>query len=73
MTPGETGLRTEARGLRSEGLAQSSSLSPHALDERGFTFIEIMIVLVVIGILLSLAQPSFSTSVHRAREATLQE
>jgi general secretion pathway protein G len=32
-----------------------------------------MIVLVVIGILLSLAQPSFSTSVHRAREATLQE
>jgi len=73
MTPGETGLRTEGRGLRSEGQAQSSSLSPHALDERGFTFIEIMIVLAVIGILLSLAQPSFSTSVHRAREATLQE
>lgn len=32
-----------------------------------------MIVLVVIGILLSLAQPSFTTSVHRAREATLKE
>lgn len=47
--------------------------APLRIDERGFTFIEIMIVLVVIGILLSLAQPSFSTSVHRAREATLQE
>ncbi len=32
-----------------------------------------MIVLAVIGILITLAQPSFTTSVHRAREATLKE
>ena len=32
-----------------------------------------MIVLVVIGILVTMAQPSFSTSVWRAREATLKE
>ncbi len=43
------------------------------LDARGFTFVEIMIVLAVIGILVTMAQPSFSTSVWRAREATLKE
>ena len=43
------------------------------MNQSGFTFVEIMIVLVIIGILLTLAQPSFSTSVQRAREATLQE
>lgn len=43
------------------------------LNQQGFTFIEIMIVLVIIGILLTMAQPSFTTSVQRAREATLQE
>ncbi len=32
-----------------------------------------MIVLAVIGILVTMAQPSFSTSVWRAREATLKE
>lgn len=32
-----------------------------------------MIVLVILGILVTLAQPSFSTSVHRAREAALSE
>ncbi|MFQ5883384.1 MAG: type IV pilin protein, partial [Candidatus Methylomirabilales bacterium] len=33
-------------------------------NQQGFTFIEMMIVLVIIGILLSIAQPSFSTSVR---------
>ncbi len=42
-------------------------------DTHGFTFVEIMIVLVVIGILLTLAQPSFTSSVQRAKEATLKE
>ena len=43
------------------------------MNQQGFTLIEIMIVLAIIGILLTLAQPSFTTSVQRAREATLQE
>jgi len=43
------------------------------VNQGGFTFIEIMIVLAVIGILVTMAQPSFSTSVWRAREATLKE
>jgi len=53
--------------------AQSSVLSPGTLGQRGFTFVEIMIVLVIIGILVTLAQPSFTTSVQRAREAALKE
>lgn len=86
MTPGKRGLRFEVRGLRTlrqaqgsepsrttEGRAQSSALSPGTLDVRGFTFVEVMIVLVVIGILVTLAVPSFTTSVHRAREAALRE
>ncbi|MFQ5658480.1 MAG: type II secretion system protein [Candidatus Methylomirabilales bacterium] len=43
------------------------------VNQRGFTFVEIMIVLVIIGILLTLAQPSFTSSVQRAKEATLKE
>jgi general secretion pathway protein G len=43
------------------------------VNQGGFTFVEIMIVLAVIGILVTMAQPSFSTSVWRAREATLKE
>lgn len=43
------------------------------VNQKGFTFIEIMIVLVIIGILLTLAQPSFTSSVQRAKEATLKE
>ena len=73
MIPGRRGLRNQGRGLRTEGRAQSSWFSPRALDEGGFTFVEVMIVLVVIGILVTLATPSFTTSVHRAREAALRE
>jgi len=46
---------------------------PSTMNQRGFTFVEIMIVLVVIGILVTLATPSFTTSVQRAREAALRE
>ena len=53
--------------------AQSSVLSPRTLTQAGFTLVEVMIVLVVIGILVTLATPSFTTSVHRAREAALRE
>jgi general secretion pathway protein G len=40
---------------------------------RGFTLIEILIVISVIGILISLAQPSYQRAVTAAREATLKE
>jgi general secretion pathway protein G len=41
--------------------------------KKGFTLIEILIVLSIIGILLGLAVPQYQMSVKRAREAVLKE
>lgn len=41
--------------------------------KNGFTLIEILIVLSIIGILLGLAVPQYQMSVKRAREAVLKE
>ncbi len=39
----------------------------------GFTLLELMIVMVIIGILASIAIPSFTMNVKKAREAVLRE
>ncbi len=39
----------------------------------GFTLIELMIVMTILGILVTLAQPSFKTATIKAREAVLKE
>ncbi len=84
MRPGRlvqgSGFRVQSSWLRAlrkrrhlEPQGASLNYEPSTLNQGGFTFVEIMIVLAVIGILVTMAQPSFSTSVWRAREATLQE
>ena len=40
-------------------------------DERGFTLLELMVIVTVVGILATMAVPSFRQSVVSAREAVL--
>ena len=46
--------------------------APPATDS-GFTLLELMIVMVIIGILAAIAIPSFTQNVKHAREAVLRE
>lgn len=47
--------------------------APSSPKEAGFTLIELIIVMTVIGLLASIAIPSFVNSIKRAREAVLRE
>ena len=42
-------------------------------NNKGFTLIEIMIVMTIIGILMTIAQPMYKESTIKAREAVLME
>src|SRR5207245_10692656 len=39
--------------------------------ERGFTLLELMFIVTIVGILVTMAVPSYQTSVVKAREAVL--
>ncbi len=43
------------------------------LSTRAFTLIELMIVISIMGVLISIAQPSLKYAIIRAREAVLKE
>ena len=42
-------------------------------NQRGFTMLELMIVISIAGILLTMAQPSFQLTMHKARETALKQ
>jgi general secretion pathway protein G len=46
---------------------------PHKKNSRGFTLIELMVVMTVIALLISIAVPRYFHSVETAKEATLKQ
>lgn len=49
------------------------TIQPRTSHRKGFTFIELMVVMSIVGLLLSIALPRYFEGLHRSKEAVLAE
>ncbi|HEX3967616.1 MAG TPA: prepilin-type N-terminal cleavage/methylation domain-containing protein [Edaphobacter sp.] len=64
--------------MSSRSAAEGSASAPSRRNllpkqEQGFTLLELMIVMVVIGLLAAIAIPAYTTNIKHAKEAVLKE
>ena len=57
-----------------KGLRLKSALVPHGIGKQtGFTLVEILIVIAILGILYSVALPAYTEHMQRSRRADIQQ
>ena len=65
--------RGKAGNREQETMIRMANPQKKATSESGFTLVELMIVMFIIGILAAIAIPNYLKSVNKAKEAVLKE